>query len=153
VKGGVIIRFLSAFPIALLFVLTAGCDGDGGGDAATSEETPTEPGDTGPETIVLGSGAATAEAGTRTSVSDFSVTETGTLDARLVWSDGPATLTLGLFLIGEGPIAETVGSSPLSVSTEVIQYLLSLGTSWVLYVDNMGPDPVEVEYRVRFTPN
>ena len=74
-------RFAILF-VALLLAGVLGCDGDGDG-AVGSEETPTEPSDTGPEGIIIAAGTGTIAKSGVLKV-PFSVGETGTLEGRVI---------------------------------------------------------------------
>ncbi len=145
-------RFAVLF-VALLLVGVVGCDGDGGGAAVDSEEPSTDVPDPGPEGIILAEGRQTIPAPAGVLKIPFTVGETGTLEGRLIWSDEPATLQASFVICGTTLVKHETGSSPFFISADVTQDLLNIESSWILYVDNPDPDPVEVEYRLEFTPN
>jgi hypothetical protein len=144
-------RFLVLF-LALLLTGLIGCDGDGGGDAATSEETPTEPGDTGPETITLDSGTGDVLSGGSQLTLYVTVTEPGTLETRVTWSGQPDLMSARTVQAGVLDLTE-LGSSPLNLSLGVTQYMVDQGGNFSIELSHLGIDHVQVEYRIRFTPD
>jgi hypothetical protein len=136
--------------VALLLTVVLGCDGDG--DGAVDSTEPSDVPDSGPEPEVLGRGTETIPAGNRQLLS-FTVSETGALQGRITWSGEPDEMYMFIFHSGSATFFDTTGSSPLFLNVEVTQAMLDQSDNFNFTVGNLGVDPVEVEYRVRFTPD
>lgn len=146
-------RFVVLF-VALLLAGVIGCDGDGDGDStAGSEETPAEPGDTGPETTTLDSGTVVDVLGT-TTLSSVTVTEPGTLKCWCTWSAiDVSSMAMRIVQTGIFDLYQPEKIPPLELNVAVNQYMVDQGGNFVITVTNTYPESADVEYRIMFTPN
>ena len=147
-------KLLSVFFIAMLFVVVAGCDGDG---TPATTETTTEETQTAEETktpVTIASGSATVPVDNSLRVCYFSVFETGIIEGRLEWSAGPTQLYIALVHESGAYVEKDNVESPATIQMQATQGLLNDSNDWGLYVIN--PDTVEsvtVNFTVRLTPD
>ena len=131
---------------ALLLLGAFDCDGDSSdnGNGQTASPPPT--------TVTLKEGTTLAPPGS-SFLTEFTVNETGTLVATLIWGGQPAGLGVTLYNLGQGAVGLTTHGSPLTHTVTVTDSLLASSSTWRLQVAiNPGP-AVTVSYVVKFTPN
>jgi hypothetical protein len=145
-------KILSPFLMAVLIAVVAGCDGDGGGATADTEETGTVEGPKGPETVVTGSQTIPKTEGFPIF---FEIYETGLIQARVEWSSGPSHLAVQIFHdYSQQGVSQVSIASPAILELQTTQDLLDDGNTWILVIDNDDMTlQVEINYTVTFTPN
>ena len=144
---------LTALLMALLLAGVLGCDGDGDGTTdTTAEETGTVEETKAP--VIIDAGSDTVGPKQYGVVSSFSVFETGMLEARVEWSNGPSKLDLILAYDGVAGVSQGDLESPATLVTQVTQDLLGNSDPWNLVVYNIDDTlQVDVDFTVRFTPD
>jgi hypothetical protein len=149
-------KALSVLATAIAFFLVVGCDGDGEGVGVTTETT-TEETETTEETqspVTIDTGSHTVGTQCKSTLSDFNIFETGTLEATVKWYTGPPKLDVALTHDAGSSESTTDAQSPASLMMEVTQDRLDDANGWILEVYN--PDTcmeVTVDFVVRFTPD
>jgi hypothetical protein len=154
-KGTVTMKILTVLPIATLFFLLTGCDGDG--DGTTTTETTTEETKTVEETkapVIIDSGSDTVDPGIYQVVSDFEIFETGMIEGTFEWTSGPSKLSPALIHYSSVEVFHADLESPATVAMEATQPLLDNSNGWRMLVYNAdAQDSAIVNFTVRFTPD